>query len=304
MIVNGRIRAKPIKKGQVKRRVIKDRNAEAFKKHFANAQPQLRMNRLALRRLRNRRVGTRDSIEPQPTHPIGKLKDAHKGQMAILGGNGPCQELYDFNKTKDYVSIAVNRNVFPYDPDYWVWVDPRWHKDPECVESNAVKFKATWHGNTIPKGVIPFHQNSKIDDMRPHYYGSLYLASGVLQPAMHIAWIMGCNPIVIIGAPQATLEKRRYFYDENDFDPDSEKSRTDREKIFEYRGHMTTKYYKRQLRHHSAAANRIYDASKCKTLVINATGCGIWDNAPIVSDFDEVMQEFYVRTKREREVEI
>jgi hypothetical protein len=284
----------------IRRRVIKNnKNEGEMIQHFANIGARVKMNRAQMRRLRSRNIGASETLEPQKDHEIGKLKDAHKNQMAIIGGNGPCLDMYDMESLNPYVNIAVNRNIFVRDPDYWVWVDPLYYKRRAegIIGSKAKKFKCTWHRNTIPKGVTPFGDGRSIGTVRPDFYGTLYCVSGTIQPAIHLAYIMGCNPIVVIAAPQACVGDKRHFYDDDKFDKSRELTRRDRYKLISHKGYFTTGYFLRQCKAMARLTKRIRSTSD--TRIINATGCGIWQDGPEIMNLEQVMDQYGDRVKKD-----
>jgi hypothetical protein len=194
---------------RVRRRIIKNNNKQGnYIRPFSVGDGNNRIRRFAMARFRKGWQGAEESFKPQRDHDIGQMVDIHEGKMAIIGGNGPCADMYDMGKIKDYITIAVNANLFSFDPTYWLWVDPRYSRDEELRNSKSTKFKCTWHFNQIPDGIISFGDGRNISTVRRDFYGTLYCISGVIQPAMHLAWIMGCDPIVVIAAPQATVGEK------------------------------------------------------------------------------------------------
>ena len=163
-----------------------------------------------------------------------KLKDLqnkHKGEMAFIVCAGPSLHYENVNLLKDYVTIAVNSSVLkiPF-CDYFVSDDEgiaKWNYYMEdlkymnclCVLYEDKLNKLTSH---LPRERVVFFKHKIWYDMfkKKKYPEGLILtkeepiigARTSTGTAIHIAYIMGCNPIVLLANDCCYSGTKRYYW--------------------------------------------------------------------------------------------
>jgi len=157
------------------------------------------------------------------------LKDIHKGQISFLCGAGPSLHSTDMTLLKDHISIAVNSGVVKAkECDYFVSDDiaiKNWSyytdllPTLDCIKllykdklegncsnlSNVVLFEHTWWYS-------PATKTYNMDGLKLNKTGPIIGARTSMGSAVHLAYIMGCNPIVLLGNDCCLKDGKRYFW--------------------------------------------------------------------------------------------
>lgn len=167
---------------------------------------------------------------------LSSLKDKHKGKLAFVAGAGPSLRHISPSITKDYVTFTANSGILKFpDCDYFVTDDDgvkTWNywqitaRDSKCTKllyeeklknhvghfrpEEVVFFDHRQWATPQPGGGLLFHkENLKLtEDPEIPIIG----ARTSQATAMHFAWIMGCDPIVLLGHDCCYEGKNRYFW--------------------------------------------------------------------------------------------
>jgi len=160
---------------------------------------------------------------------ISDLKDKHKGTIGFVVGAGPSVKDVDPDSLKDHTVISVNSSIKKFkDCDYYViddWDVMNWDyfdlaRDLDCTKllyrKNFGKHERLFkpdnyalysHKEYSVNGVVK-PQNLKLSKSEP-----IMGARTVAASAVHLAHIMGCDPIVLIGADCRYEDGKRYFWE-------------------------------------------------------------------------------------------
>jgi hypothetical protein len=149
---------------------------------------------------------------PMP-HLIDGLHNRHRGERCFVVGNGPSLNAIDMTKLKGEVTLGSNRCYLGYESwgfpfTYWGVYDhyqiEEYHLDYEAhVPADTVKFFPAeyWPMLRVAEG-CPV--NSVWPDPRPRAFSDdpaqVYRGFTVTYMMLQIAAIMGCDPIILIGA--------------------------------------------------------------------------------------------------------
>ena len=160
------------------------------------------------------------------------LQGKYKDVMAFIVGAGPSLHFQDTTPLKDYVTFAINSGILKQpEPDYFVADD--WHVkvwsyfQRDLAQSKCIKLfyekKLKGYTNHIQKDqIIWFDHKTWFDGQRFHKDG-LVMTRKASKPiigartssgsAIHLAHIMGCSPIVLLGSDCCYHGKKRYFWE-------------------------------------------------------------------------------------------
>jgi hypothetical protein len=157
------------------------------------------------------------------------LKDIHKDKLCFIFGAGPSLHFIDTEPLRDYVSITVNSGVlkakwcdyFLSDDvgvctwSYYTDVLPKLgcikllYKDKlsnKCQHlSNVMLFSHTWWYSPSTKSYNP--PGICLTKQEP-----IIGAINSVGSAVHFAYIMGCNPVVLMGCDCSYKDGHRYFW--------------------------------------------------------------------------------------------
>lgn len=161
------------------------------------------------------------------------LQDKHKGQMGFVIGAGPSLHFQDVSPLKDYVTVATNSGILKVpDCDYYVTDDEgvvQWNYWRETArKSKAIKLlyetKLKNHASLFkPEDYLFFGHKTWYDPSTKKFpEGGLVMTKDAEAPiigartslasAIHWAYIMGCDPIVLLGADCCYRGNKRYFW--------------------------------------------------------------------------------------------
>lgn len=160
---------------------------------------------------------------------LNSLADKHREQIAFIVAAGPSLHFQNTTPLKEYVTFAVNSGILKVPQcDYFVTDDPAvadWNyyqltaKSSRCtkllyrkLEGEADHFppdKVVWYDHV--EGHSPFDP-SNLEGYEMTKSGPIVAARTSAASAVHLAYIMGCNPIVLLGCDACHRNGRRYFW--------------------------------------------------------------------------------------------
>ena len=151
------------------------------------------------------------------TSEMKSLEGKHKGKPCFILGCGYSVNLVDLSKLDKYVTIGVNRIVYSYFPTYWIFIDHPIVKefgskiDLKVIGSQIVcweQARFTTHGAMV----FHTHKNRRANILDPKSEG-LQFGNTTSFAALHLAYLMGCNPIAFIGLDLCYVNGYLHFYD-------------------------------------------------------------------------------------------
>ena len=138
------------------------------------------------------RLAEERKIANSPFELATALKDAHKGEVAFVIGNGRSVEYYDTDKMHECgVTIGCNLGFKIHKLDYLCWQDRK--IADECAKFEGSKVTSYKFHNMAkkPEGWYVFNYGRFLPD------GFSKINTGGL--GMQLAFLMGCNPIFLVG---------------------------------------------------------------------------------------------------------
>ena len=246
---------------------------------------------------------------------VSDFKDKHKGQMGFVVGAGPSLRHVDPEILKPYVTISVNSSISKFidTSDYFLADDigvTHWNywqiqiKNGEfqCfLFKNKLKNKA---GHIDVSRIVWFDHKTWYEPSKKKYHkDGLILtkdepiigARTSAGSALHMLYIMGCDPIILLGCDCCYEGMNRYYWQ---FPGEGKCYRLNKEKVFSFpnRGDHKGKPVDSHSMDFLEYWNTLSDSTKESGVnVINASG-GILDAFPRQT-LDEVLKEFGDRTK-------
>lgn len=229
-------------------------------------------------------------------HWIDELKDAHKGELAFVLGNGWSMQFYDAAKMKeDGLLFGANLSFTKYPLDYLTWQDSKVHK--ECISFDGIKLVPRRRGITCMEG----------DGDRTYHYGFGRLAnlktnqiqlmhSGGL--ALQLAIRLGCDPVVLVGCDCRTFkvgytEKRYGGHRSNIFRDKAAERALKRGDMIQKGDKWTTA----QLEGFAKRFEQVYNQHKDSTTIYQLGPWSIMDTIPCV-DWKEYWSDEHPERKR------
>ena len=163
---------------------------------------------------------------------LKELENKHIGKIGFVVGAGPSLHDVDFSLLKDHVTIAVNSAILKSDQfDYFVSDDQavrnwQYFDDLKYMPCICLLFhdKLKCHSGHISNRRKAFfdHKCWYSPSEQKHYPEGLILTKDAKKPiigartssgtALHLAYIMGCDPIVLLGSDCCFKRGRRYFW--------------------------------------------------------------------------------------------
>lgn len=159
---------------------------------------------------------------------VSDFKNKHKGEIAFLLGAGPSLHYLDVDLIKDYVCIAVNSGIAKY-PSCDVFVSDdqdikSWNYYKTVEKSFCIKFlykkKFENKCDNLEKTILFEHKSWFSPENKSYNFDGLKLtkeepivgARLSMASALHIAYIMGCDPIVLLGNDCQLKDGKRYYW--------------------------------------------------------------------------------------------
>lgn len=160
---------------------------------------------------------------------LKELHDRHKGKIGFVVGSGPSARHIDPNDLKAGIVLSVNSSIKKFkDCDYYVcddWDVMNWDyfdfaRSLPCLKllyrKNFAKHEKLFrpdnyllypHKEYAINGIVKPH-NLKLTKSMP-----IIGARTVTASAIHFAYIMGCDPIVLVGSDSRYEDGKRYFWE-------------------------------------------------------------------------------------------
>jgi len=159
---------------------------------------------------------------------VKDLKDVHNDKLCFIYGGGPSLRFIDETLLKDYVNITVNSGflknmlcdffvsddaaISSWSYYNWIW-DFSFTKllfrdrfEPICSKKkNVVFYDHTWWFS-------PSDKKYNLDGLLLTKDEPIVGARTSMGSAVHLAHIMGCNPIVLLGNDCRLKDGKRYFW--------------------------------------------------------------------------------------------
>ena len=133
---------------------------------------------------------------------------------AFIIGNSPSLDDIDLKPLKHHFTIGINRAFYVIDPTILMWQDSElwWNHRAEIGRTKAIKFCKDL---ADPKGRF-YHFKLANGGYKLPERPSLLHGRGSTGPlAFQLAWIMGCNPIVMLGMDCRYRDGKTDFYGKN-----------------------------------------------------------------------------------------
>jgi len=162
------------------------------------------------------------------------IQDIHSGSIGFIIGSGPSLHTQDVRPLENYVTIAVNSGILKMpDSDYFVSDDQgirSWNYYRQTLKSS--KCKKLMFEDKLSDSVEFFgedevalfkHKTWYDPKSKKKYPGGVDLTRDASLPivgartsmgsAIHCAYIMGCDPIVLLGCDCCFSGRKRYFWE-------------------------------------------------------------------------------------------
>jgi hypothetical protein len=163
---------------------------------------------------------------------LSDFKDKHKGEIAFILGSGPSLHYLETDLIKDHVCIAVNSaikkhclaNYFvsdDWDISSWSYYDSSLKRFSFCTKflyrkkfegkcddlKDVVMFDHTWWYS-------PEDKSYNLDGLKLTKDEPLVIVGARMSmgSAVHLAFLMGCDPIVLLGNDCQLKNGKRYFW--------------------------------------------------------------------------------------------
>lgn len=170
-------------------------------------------------------------------HANKVFENKHKGQAAIVIGNGPSLADQDLKKLKNKITFCVNgfwkhEIINFWQPTYYSLMDPNFFLESKITDNFYCELNRRITDSIffLPlfRGYDAVHKNKILPIERCHFvasvgdYGRYDLTGivrsfpGVVSFALAQAVYMGCNPIYLLGCDHDYLAKRgvdKHFYE-------------------------------------------------------------------------------------------
>ena len=160
---------------------------------------------------------------------IKDLQDKHKGTIGFVVGSGPSARNIDPDMLKDHTVLSVNSSIKKfYKCDYYViddWDVMNWDyfdyaRGLDCMKLLYRKHYAKHERLFRPDNYILYSHSEyaingvvKPNNLKLTKSEPIIGARTVQASAVHLAYIMGCDPIVLIGADCRYEDGKRYFWE-------------------------------------------------------------------------------------------
>lgn len=133
---------------------------------------------------------------------------------AFILGNCPHLPQKDLHKLKNYFTIGINRAFYAFDPTVLIWQDAElWYseksklaktesikycRDSADIQGRFLHFRISGNAFALPESAEVLHGRG---------------STGPL--AFQLAWILGCNPIILLGMSCKYNDGKTDFYGKN-----------------------------------------------------------------------------------------
>ena len=248
---------------------------------------------------------------------VEDLIDKHKGSVGFVLGAGPSLHYVQPETLAPYVTIAVNSALSKFQNcDYFLSDDvavKNWNYFkrilPSCPGISLLyeaKLKDQYK-HLDPDRVCLFKHKCWYEPSTKKYHeDGLVMTKGepiigartAAGSAVHFAYLMGCDPIILLGCDCCYEGKKRYYWQ---FEDEVPCFRLDNEKVFSFpdQGQKNGKFYDFHSRDFMAYWKALAEQAKKQDISIISASGGLLDAFPQMT-LDEVLQKYGDR-KRSRD---
>lgn len=143
-------------------------------------------------------------LDETAMHWLDELKDAHKGELAFVLGNGWSMNFYDPKKMKkDGILFGANLSFTRYPLDYLTWQDSKVHE--KCAGFDGIKLVPRRKGIRGMEAVSDstyYYGFGRLDNLKTNQIQLMHSGGLALQLAIRL----GCNPVVLVGCDCRTFK--------------------------------------------------------------------------------------------------
>lgn len=163
---------------------------------------------------------------------LKELQDKHVGKPGFVIGSGPSLHFQDIEALKGQVTLSVNAGIVkaPWSTYFvtddiavtnWSYFRELANLDTTCLFFEG---KIKNHTYDIPEDRMVWftHKSWYVPSQKKYYPEGLMMTKEAEKPiigartstgtAVHLAYIMGCDPIVLVGSDCCFIQSRRYFW--------------------------------------------------------------------------------------------
>jgi hypothetical protein len=140
------------------------------------------------------------------------INKRHEGEAIYIIGGGASLTGFDFSKLDGKITIACNRAIQFFTPTYMVYMDDQfyeWYED-DIKAFDGLKFSHSW--NKYRDNVI-FANNLGPLGLSEDFKEGLMHGGNAAFLALNLAYVMGGDPIYILGVDMCYSDERTHFHD-------------------------------------------------------------------------------------------
>ncbi len=141
-----------------------------------------------------------------------KVNKAHEKEAIYIVGGGASLTGFDFTSLTGKVTIACNKALLFFRPTYFVYMDDQfydWYEE-QVRSFTGMKFTHSWNkkrdGVTYAKNLGPLGLSDDFDKGLFHGGNCAYLA-------LNLAYVMGGDPIYLLGIDMCYSNGATHFHD-------------------------------------------------------------------------------------------
>lgn len=241
---------------------------------------------------------------------LKNIAERHAGKMAFLLGAAPSLHFQDLSPLKDYITFTVNSSIMKMpNSDYFVSDDQgirfwNYYKE-DLLPSSCIKLL---YREKFDKSDLPFNRDRVVFFDHKWWFSppdkynlpdGLILTKDPNAPiigartsvgtALHLAYIMGCDPIVLLGCDCCYVERKRYFWQ---FPGEKEAIRFDNQitHLNPNRGQRNGKMIDSHCRHFEEYWTKLAEINAGKINIVYASEGGILDCFPKMTLIETINQ--------------
>jgi len=160
-----------------------------------------------------RGLNNRNKPYLNPTSWTGKMK----GVPCFILGNGPSiNSISDMSLLDNYFTIGINRIFYKYDPTILIWQDlALWSQEKtKVMETKSIKYCRVGAAAGIKGGFYGFKLNGR-EPKITNDINTLYGRGSSGSITYQFAYVLGCDPIILVGMDCQNEGKLTDFYGNN-----------------------------------------------------------------------------------------
>jgi hypothetical protein len=145
---------------------------------------------------------------------VKNWKDKLTGEPAFILGNGPSINDVDLTILSPFFTVGINRIFYAFDPTVLFWQDIElWYSDrKKILETNAIK---VCRDGADPQNRF-FHYKLEGNGYRIPEHLNILFGRGSTGPlAVQFAYMLGCDPIILVGCDCKSRGHATDFYGRN-----------------------------------------------------------------------------------------